>query len=147
MITGNMIYFAYGSNMCPKQMSKRCPGGEALGTAELHGWQFLINSRSYATIEAKVNSITHGVLWSLTTDHITILDEYEAVAEGMYYKKEMKVLREGKSIEALVYFDPVCEKGLPKTKYIRSILDGAKYFNLPTGYIVQLEKEWGKLPD
>ncbi|MBT6103168.1 MAG: gamma-glutamylcyclotransferase, partial [Verrucomicrobia bacterium] len=31
----NTIYFAYGSNMCPEQMARRCPGGQALGQAEL----------------------------------------------------------------------------------------------------------------
>ena len=62
----NTIYFAYGSNLCPVQMARRCPGGQAIGQAVLHDWRFLINIRTYATIEAKPGAATHGVLWSLT---------------------------------------------------------------------------------
>ena len=51
----NTIYFAYGSNMCPEQMARRCPGGQALAPAELRDWRFLINTRTYATIEARLS--------------------------------------------------------------------------------------------
>ena len=124
-------------------MAERCPGGQAIGPAALHNWRFLINIRTYATIEAKLQSTTHGVLWTLTKKHIANLDEYEAVEEEMYYKKKLKVFRKGKPIEALVYIDPICEKGLPDKIYIKNILNGAKFFNLPKDYISQLENEWG----
>ena len=143
MPDGKLIYFAYGSNMCPEQMAERCPGGQAIGPAVLHNWRFLINIRTYATIEAKLESTTHGVLWTLTKKHIANLDEYEAVEEEMYYKKKLKVFRGGKPIKALVYIDPVCEKGLPDKIYMKNILNGAKYFNLPKHYISLLENEWG----
>jgi gamma-glutamylcyclotransferase (GGCT)/AIG2-like uncharacterized protein YtfP len=146
MPDGNMTYFAYGSNMCPKQMAERCPGGQAIGPAALHNWRFLINIRTYATIEAKLQSTTHGVLWTLTKKHIANLDKYEAVEEEMYYKKKLKVFRGGKPTEALVYIDPVCEKGLPDTIYMKNILNGAKFFNLPKDYISELENEWGTNP-
>ena len=129
--------------MCPEQMAERCPGGQAIGPAALHNWRFLINIRTYATIEAKLQSTTHGVLWKLTKKHIANLDEYEAVEEEMYYKKKLKVFRKGKPIEALVYIDPICEKGLPDKIYMKNILNGAKFFNLPKDYISQLENEWG----
>ena len=113
----NTIYFAYGSNMCPEQMARRCPGGQALGQAELRDWRFLINTRTYATIEARPGAATHGVLWSLTPGHITELDHYEAVAEGMYFKKTLIVQRTDGPVEALVYIDPVCEFGQPEPAY------------------------------
>ena len=75
------IYFAYGSNLCPEQMARRCPGGQALGQAALHNWRGLINTRTYATIEAKPGSVTHGVLWSLTPGHVAALDELHARAD------------------------------------------------------------------
>ena len=88
----NTIYFAYGSNMCPEQMARRCPGGQALGQAELRDWRFLINTRTYATIEARPGAATHGVLWSLTPGHITQLDHYAAVAEGTYFTDRKSAL-------------------------------------------------------
>ena len=138
----NTIYFAYGSNMCPEQMARRCPGGQALGQAELRDWRFLINTRTYATIEARPGAATHGVLWSLTPGHITELDHYEAVAEGMYFKKTLIVQRADRPVEALVYIDPVCELGQPKPDYIRTILDGAAHFALPPEYIAGLARDW-----
>ena len=138
----NTIYFAYGSNMCPEQMARRCPGGQALGQAELRDWRFLINTRTYATIEARPGATTHGGLWSLTPGHITELDHYEAVAEGMYFKKTIIVQRTDGPVEALVYIDPVCELGQPKPDYIRTILDGAAHFGLPAEYIAGLVRDW-----
>jgi len=142
--SANIIYFGYGSNMCPEQMAKRCPGGRALGRAELRDWRFLINIRTYATIEAKPGAATHGVLWSLTPGHITELDHYEAVVEGMYLKKKLIVQGIGGSVEALVYIDPVCELGQPKPGYLQTILDGAANFALPTDYIADLARDWGE---
>ena len=138
----NTIYFAYGSNMCPEQMARRCPGGQALAPAELRDWRFLINTRTYATIEARPGAATHGVLWSLTPRHITELDYYEAVAEGMYFKKTIIVQRTDGPVEALVYIDPVCEFGQPEQAYLRTILEGAAHFGLPPEYIAGLARDW-----
>ena len=141
--SANTIYFAYGSNMCPQQMAVRCPGGQALGRAEFRDWQFLINTRMYATVKASPGAVTHGVLWSLTPGHIAALDDYEAVAEGMYNKTSLIVQRNGEPVEALVYIDPVCELGQPEPDYLQTILDGAAHFGLPPGYIAGLDRDWG----
>ena len=82
------------------------------------------------------------MLWSLTPEHITELDHYEAVAEGMYFKKTIIVQRADRPVEALVYIDPVCELGQPKPDYIRTILDGAAHFGLPPEYIAGLARDW-----
>ena len=139
----NTIYFAYGSNLCPVQMAGRCPGGQAIGQAVLHDWRFLINTRTYATIEAKPGAVTCGVLWSLTPEHIAALDDYEAVAEGMYYKDHLIVRRNGDPVEALVYIDPICKPGRPEPDYIKSILRGARHFGLSLDYTDSLARSWG----
>jgi len=141
--SANTIYFAYGSNMCPQQMAVRCPGGQALGQAELRDWQFLINARTYATIEDRPSAVTHGVLWSLTPGHIATLDNYESVAEGMYTKTSLIVQKTGEPVEALVYIDPVYELGQPRPDYLQTILNGAAHFGLPPGYIAGLDRDWG----
>ena len=142
-VSANIIYFAYGSNMCPQQMAVRCPGGRAFGQAELRDWQFLINTRTYATVKAAPGASTHGVLWSLTPANITALDVYEAVADGMYNKISLIVQIVGEQVEALVYIDPVCEPGQPGPDYLQTILDGAALFGLPPDYIASLARDWG----
>ena len=139
----NTIYFAYGSNLCPVQMAGRCPDGEAIGQAVLHDWRFIINTRTYATIEAKPGAVTPGVLWSLTPGHIAALDDYEAVEEGMYYKTHLIVRRNGDPVEALVYIDPVCKPGRPESDYMKIILRGARHFGLPLDYTESLARHWG----
>mgnify|MGYP002863536620 FL=1 len=136
-------YFAYGSNLCPEQMSRRCPGGQVLGQAVLQNWRFLINTRTYATIEAKPGAATHGVLWSLTPGHVAALDEYEAVAQGMYDKASLIVQQDGEPVEALVYVDPVRTPGQPRPDYLQTILGGAAHFGLPPDYIAALTRDWG----
>ena len=138
-----IIYFAYGSNMSPAQMESRCPGGQALGQAALRDWHFVINTRTYATIEAQPDAMTHGVLWSLTQEHIDSLDTYEAVDEGMYYKDTLTVLHQEQPVEALVYIDPVCEHGQPRPEYLRGILHGARHFELPPDYVEMIAQDWG----
>tara|TARA_B100001029_G_scaffold65515_1_gene53095 strand:- start:2345 stop:2782 length:438 start_codon:yes stop_codon:yes gene_type:complete len=138
-----IIYFAYGSNMSPAQMESRCPDGQALGQAALRDWHFVINTRTYATIEAEPGAMTYGVLWSLTQEHIDSLDTYEAVDEGMYYKDTLTVLHQEQPVEALVYIDPVCEHGQPRPDYLRGILHGARYFELPQDYVEMIAQDWG----
>ena len=138
-----IIYFAYGSNMSAAQMESRCPGGQALGQAALRDWHFVINTRTYATIEAEPGAMTYGVLWSLTQEHIDSLDIYEAVDEGMYYKDTLTVLHQEQPVEALVYIDPVCEHGQPRPDYLRGILHGARYFELPQDYVEMIAQDWG----
>ena len=139
----NIIYFASGSNMGPQQMAVRCPGCRAFGQAELRDWQFLINTRTYATVKASPGASTHGVLWSLTPGNITALDVYEAVADGMYHKISLIVQIVGEPVEALVYIDPVCEPGQPGSDYLQTILDGAAHFGLPPEYIASVARDWG----
>ena len=118
-------------------------GGQALGQAALYNWRFLINDRTYAAIEDKSGSVTHGVLWSLTPGHIVALDDYEAVAQGMYDKASLIVQQDGEPVEALVYIDPVRTPGQPRPDYLQTILDGADHFRLPSDYIAGLRRDWG----
>jgi len=44
-------YFAYGSNLCARQMAKRCPGAVNPRPATLADHDWLINQRGVATVE------------------------------------------------------------------------------------------------
>lgn len=75
-------YFAYGSNLCPRQMTGRCPGAVRPRPATLpdHGW--LINERGVATIAPRANAMVHGVLWWITDDDLAVLDRAEGCRCG-----------------------------------------------------------------
>ena len=60
----------------------------------------------------------------------------------MYYKTNLAVAHGEKQVEALVYIDPVCERGQPEPDYMESILRGAQHFGLPPEYTESLARDW-----
>ena len=64
-----VLYFAYGSNMNPARMAKRCPGAITLGRAKLPHYR--LAERLYADIEFEEESELHGVLYCITENHLS----------------------------------------------------------------------------
>lgn len=137
-------YFAYGSNMDPRQMEFRCPGAIPVGTAVLDNFRFVINSQGVATIEEDEACKVCGVVWDISVEHESTLDGYEGVWKGMYYKTTVPVLTPGgEKIEALVYINPLVETGPPREGYLEKIVYGAGHFRLPEEYIEEL-RSWSR---
>ncbi len=72
-------YFAYGSNLCVRQMARRCPGAVDPRPATLADHDWLINERGVATVEPFDGSQVHGVVWQLTDHDLATLDSAEGV--------------------------------------------------------------------
>lgn len=126
------LYFAYGSNMDPRQMRVRCPDAVRMGRVTLDGFRFLINRRGVATIERDRRSNVMGVLWDLSPRCEATLDRFEGVLWGYYRKQEIIVRdEEGLELPALVYIDPVRERGLPREGYLERVLLGARRAGIP----------------
>ena len=127
------FYFAYGSNMDPRRMRDRCRRAECLGRATLRGYRFLINERGVATIELQGNAKVMGALWKITSRCEAALDQFEGVHRGTYFKKDVEVVLDetGQTLDALVYIDPICERGFPRAGYWQRIAFGAKSVGIP----------------
>jgi len=69
------LYFAYGSNMNPARMAKRCPGAIDLGGAVLRNHRVV--ERLYADIDFEEGADIQGVLYVITEEHLRKLDRYE----------------------------------------------------------------------
>lgn len=134
------LYFAYGSNMCPRQMAFRCPGARALGASQLHGWRFHVNTRGSASILPSEDSVVHGVLWRCRPEHFHILDRYEGVHWGNYRRRHVEVLTPyGTFDRAIVYAGTRVYAGQARVRYMATaVLPGARSFGLPEGYIEEL---------
>ncbi|KAM3502387.1 hypothetical protein MY11210_009082 [Beauveria gryllotalpidicola] len=82
-----VLYFAYGSNLCTAQMRARCPLSTAIGLGFLPGWRWIINSRGYANILPPCPSSTtttdddgvYGLLYLLPPRDEESLDRFEGV--------------------------------------------------------------------
>ena len=72
------LYFAYGSNMNPARMTKRCPGAIDLGGAVLRNHRVV--ERLYADIDFAEGAEMQGVLYVITEEHLRKLDRFEGLS-------------------------------------------------------------------
>lgn len=135
------LYFAYGSNMNPNQMKKRCPHSKAIAKARLRGFRLAINSRGVATVVNDSNKYVSGVVWQISAKDEAMLDVYEGVKAGVYSKKIVSVsFGNNRTKEALIYVDKNTYSGTPRVGYLEKIINGAKFFGLDKSYITNLER-------
>ena len=133
-------YFAYGSNLCVRQMAQRCPGAVNPRPARLADHDWLINERGMATVEPFDGWHVHGVMWQLTDHDLSTLDSAEGVPVR-YRRDRLTVHTDDGPSEAWVYIDHRVDPGAPRTGYLERIIDGAEHHGLPHRWIEFL-KRW-----
>jgi hypothetical protein len=134
------LYFAYGSNMDPKQMATRCPDARAIGQVSLADWEVRIGTRGVATVVDVPGSQTWGVLWALSPSDERSLDHHEGVAAGRYRREILTVHGVETAHAALIYIEEFVDDGAPLPGYLERILEGARAFGLPEEYCVRLAR-------
>jgi hypothetical protein len=127
-------YFAYGSNLDPDRMRHRCPSATPLGSARLDGWRLRIGRRGVATIEQAASESTWGGLWGIANAEIGDLDAAEGVSIGLYESTQVEVLTESGRRCARAYIEPFDGPGAPRPGYLRHLVVGAEYFDLPSNH-------------
>jgi gamma-glutamylcyclotransferase (GGCT)/AIG2-like uncharacterized protein YtfP len=138
------LYFAYGSNMDPFQMEKRCPGAIVIGPARLDDYRltFVWDSPGWGGgvghVEEASGDHAWGVLWELTDDHLRALDEYEGIARGVYVRETATVTHDGAPVGAVIYYATDDRYKPPSARYINALIRGAKAFGIPDAYIDRL---------
>ncbi len=142
-------YFAYGSNLCLEQMKDRCPDAETVGRALLKGFCLAFPRRSggwqggVAGVVPAADDTVEGALYRISAGDLKNLDEYEGMAEGHYRRGTVTVqLAAGEALEALTYFAQPEGDGdfRPSTKYMQTILQGARDHGFSEAYIRRLER-------
>jgi len=135
-----MFHFAYGTNMSRALMRRRCPGAAPLGIARLAGWRFLITRDGYASVTPAAGNEVHGVLWRLQPRDLAALNAYESLDSGLYTRRTMSVMHEGRRVAALVYVARETVPGGPKPGYQDIVVAAAREWQLPETYIRALER-------
>ena len=141
------LYFAYGSNMLPRQMAERCPGARPLGAATLRDWRFIITTRGTANIERERGASVHGVLWSCHQAHLRRLDLFEGVHWNNYIRRMELVDFGGERhwTAAFTYVSARRYRARARPNYmLTAVMPGARAFGLPAHYMAELES-W--MPD
>jgi len=141
-------YFAYGANMGTEVLVRR-RGVRPLQseTARLEGYRLVFSQPGvpiiepcFASIEATLGEAVYGVLHHLAVDTAEHLDQFE----GPTYERIAVSVKGSKngSITAWTYQARHPIAGLvPSRRYVTLIIDGAREFALPEGYIRFLESQ------
>ncbi|HEY1442810.1 MAG TPA: gamma-glutamylcyclotransferase family protein, partial [Mycobacterium sp.] len=109
-------YFAYGSNLCVRQMALRCPDAVDPRPAVLSDHDWLINQRGVATVEPFAGNQVHGVLWQLSDHDLATLDSAEGVPVR-YRRDRLTVITNDGPEPAWVYIDHRVTPGPPRPGY------------------------------
>jgi phage replication-related protein YjqB (UPF0714/DUF867 family)/gamma-glutamylcyclotransferase (GGCT)/AIG2-like uncharacterized protein YtfP len=148
--SGRHAYFAYGSNLCTRQMAQRCPEAVNPRRATLADHDWLINERGVATVEPFHGSHVHGVVWHLSDSDLAALDSAEGVP-ARYRRDRLTVHTDEGHSEAWVYIDHRVEPGPPRPGYLERIVDGALQHGLPQRWIEFLRRwdpaRWSRLTE
>jgi phage replication-related protein YjqB (UPF0714/DUF867 family) len=132
-------YFAYGSNLCSRQMARRCPDAADPHPAVLSDHDWLINQRGVATVESFIGNQVHGVLWQLSDHDLAALDSAEGVPVR-YRRDLLTVSTDDGPSDAWVYIDHRVTPGPPRPGYLERIIGGALQHGLPKRWIEFLSR-------
>ncbi|SNS00503.1 AIG2-like family protein [Geodermatophilus pulveris] len=144
------LYAAYGSNMDPAQMLRRCPSSPHAGTGWITGWRLTFGGEEFgwegalATVvpdDAAGRSPSPGVfvaLYDLTEADEAALDAWEGADLGLYRKLNLRVHTLTGDRVAYVYVLDAFEGGLPSARYLGALADAAEAAGAPDDYLADL---------
>lgn len=137
------VYFAYGSNLHPPQMSERCPGAEVLGTAVLPGFRLGFSGHSprwgggVATLLRDPNHEAQGLLYTLSEENFHQLDRFEGFPT-VYTRIEITVQgQDGTPLPALTYQKRSTDVTPPSLLYFHQIWKSYRAFQLNESQLFQ----------
>ena len=126
------IYLAYGSNLNILQMSRRCPDAKILGASVLADWRLTFcggRGHAVATIVPQKGCFVPVGLWNITAADERALDAYEGFPH-LYRKEDLRLMFDGKSVQAMVYIMNHSTVNLPSHVYFTTILKGYRDFGI-----------------
>lgn len=120
-------------------MAERCPGARIVDGAVLADHAFVITDEGYANVPPAPGQAVFGLLWDISRDHETALDQYEGVRPGLYRKEHVAVTTTGGQIvQALIYLASATATGRPKPGYLELVIAAARAHAFPDEYIASL---------
>ena len=138
------LYAAYGSNMDPAQMLRRCPSSPHTGTGWIQGWRLTFGAEEYgcegamATLVPDEDHSVFVALYDLTEADERTLDAWEGADHGLYQKLHLRVNTLAGDEVAYVYVLDAFEGGLPSARHLGGIADAAEAAGAPTDYVTAL---------
>jgi len=138
------LYAAYGSNMDPQQMRRRCPHSPVRGTGWLEGWRLTFGGEdlgwegALATLVEDAGSRVFVALYDITGADEAHLDEWEGADIGLYRKIRLRVQTLDGEALAWLYVLDAYEGGLPSARYLGILAEAAQAAGAPDDYLAEL---------
>ncbi len=150
-VSGELHYFAYGSNMNKEQMLARGAKPKVVGVAKLPGHQLAFFDYSAVwdgaeeTVVPAPGHDVWGIVYELSPSDRERLDDAQDVrldGSGAYFHSPAKVTdQEGKVYTVLLYKrDKLGIPQKPSQEYLNFIVQGAVDHELPSGYVETLRR-------
>ncbi len=142
-----MLYFAYGSNMCPGRLRGRVPSATAVGVARLprHVFRFHKCStdgsgKGNAFLTGNTADVVWGVIFDIDLREKGALDDAEGLGYGYLEKTATVFDGSNKPLQDTLYYATDIDNKLsPYTWYKRFVVEGAQQHGLPTNYIAEID--------
>ena len=74
--TTDSMYFAYGSNLCVRQMNERCQDNVKVGMGILYGYRWIITKRGYANVVKSLDDDVWGIIYKISSKDEKELEKY-----------------------------------------------------------------------
>lgn len=126
------LVFAFGSNMDPQQMKRRCASARFRGVHEIHDHRLAFVGRSrgwggaVATIEPRQGAKVVGVLWQISKADLEALDGFEG-APHVYRRVACQIRGEAGPRQIWIYVHNRPVRGRPSASYVATIRRGFKF--------------------
>ena len=140
-----MLYAAYGSNLDPEQMARRCPHSPLQGTGWLVGWRLTFGGEGWdgslpTVVEDAADPEAHVfvAVYDVTTADEAELDQWESAWTELYRKVRVRVSTLDGEQTAWVYVLNDFEGGLPSARTLGILADATDAAGAPSDYVNEL---------
>jgi gamma-glutamylcyclotransferase (GGCT)/AIG2-like uncharacterized protein YtfP len=137
-----VLYAAYGSNLDPHQMARRCPHSPLRGTGWLSGWRITFGGEGWdgalPTLVEDPRSQIFVALYDVTEADEASLDSWEGADQGLYRKVRVRVATLDGEHLAWVYVLDDFEGGMPSAMTVGILADAAEAAGAPADYVAEL---------
>jgi hypothetical protein len=150
------LYAAFGPNMDPAQMIRRCPSSPMVGTGWLPGWRLTFGGEDLLwegalamvvqdtdAAGAQADTASPGVfvvLYDMADADEKSLDSWEGADLGLYSKIRLMIHTLDGDVLAWMYALQAFEGGLPSARYLGAVADAAEAAGAPDEYVAELRR-------
>ncbi|XP_018553573.1 gamma-glutamylcyclotransferase a [Lates calcarifer] len=145
----HFMYFAFGSNLLKERLQLANPSATFCSTGRLKDyelnfglWEQHVDNAWHggvATIESSPGAEVWGVIWTLSNENLTSLDNQEGVSEGIYSPLEVSVETDKGVMRCRTYQMNNFHACPPSPQYKQVVCLGAQQNGLPADYLKRLD--------